>query len=62
MNHPSQEKTLVIIKPDGVQRSLVGEIIKRYEQMGLKLIALKIMIADEKHIEKHLHNFPERRV
>jgi len=53
MNHPSQEKTLVIIKPDGVQRSLVGEIIKRYEQMGLKLVALKIMIADEKHIEKH---------
>ena len=40
-NHPSKERTLVIIKPDGVQRSLIGEIIKRYERTGLKLLALK---------------------
>jgi len=37
-----QEKTLVLIKPDGVQRSLIGEVIKRYEQCGLKLVALKM--------------------
>ncbi|MCL4383878.1 nucleoside-diphosphate kinase [Patescibacteria group bacterium] len=39
-----QEKTLVIVKPDGVQRSLIGEVIKRYEQTGLKLVALKMLI------------------
>jgi nucleoside-diphosphate kinase len=53
MNHPKQERTLVLIKPDGVQRSLIGEIIKRYEQMGLKLSALKMTVAGKDHIEKH---------
>jgi nucleoside-diphosphate kinase len=53
MNHPREERTLVIIKPDGVQRSLIGEIIKRYERMGLKLIGLKFTIPTEEHIEKH---------
>jgi len=33
------ERTLVVIKPDGVQRSLIGEVIKRYERSGLKLVA-----------------------
>ena len=33
-NHPKQEQTFVIIKPDGVQRSLIGEIIKRFERVG----------------------------
>jgi len=40
-NHPKYEKTLVIIKPDGVQRGLIGEVIRRYERSGLKLSALK---------------------
>jgi len=48
-----KEKTLVIVKPDGVQRSLIGEIIKRYEQSGLKLCALKMVIPTEDLIEKH---------
>ena len=39
-----KERTLVIVKPDGVQRSLVGEIIKRYERSGLKLVAMKMVI------------------
>jgi nucleoside-diphosphate kinase len=51
--HPSKERTLVIIKPDGAQRSLVGEIIKRYERLGLKLAAIKMMVAKEDFIEKH---------
>ena len=38
-----QEKTLVLIKPDGVQRGLVGEIITRFERKGLKLIGLKLL-------------------
>ena len=48
-----QEQTLVIIKPDGVQRSLVGEVIKRYEQCGLKLVALKIVIPTRKLALEH---------
>lgn len=51
--HPKEERTLVIIKPDGVQRTLVGEIIKRYERLGLKLIAVKMLVPNEEFIEKH---------
>ena len=54
-NHPSKERTLVIIKPDGVQRSLIGEIIKRYERVGLKLIALKMIIPSEEMAIKHYY-------
>ncbi len=52
-NIKSQEKTLVLIKPDGVQRSLIGEIIHRYERTGLKMIGLKFLVPDAKTIEKH---------
>lgn len=51
--HFSKERTLIVVKPDGVQRSLVGEIIKRYERMGLKIVGMKMMIPTEEHIEKH---------
>jgi nucleoside-diphosphate kinase len=51
--HPSTERTLVVIKPDGVQRTLIGEIVKRYEQMGLKLVAMKMVLPDEKFVEQH---------
>ncbi|MFA5413659.1 MAG: nucleoside-diphosphate kinase [Patescibacteria group bacterium] len=53
MEHPKKERTLVIIKPDGIQRTLIGEIIRRYERTGLKLSALKMLMPDEKMIEKH---------
>jgi nucleoside-diphosphate kinase len=49
------EKTLVIIKPDGVQRSLVGEIIKRYERTGLKLISIKMVMPAEDMAVKHYY-------
>lgn len=42
--HPKHERTLVLIKPDGVQRSLIGEIIQRLERVGLKFLALKMII------------------
>ncbi|MGE5541037.1 MAG: nucleoside-diphosphate kinase [Bacillota bacterium] len=51
--HPSTERTLVIVKPDGVQRGLVGEVIKRYEQVGLKLVAIKIGVPTAEKIEQH---------
>lgn len=47
------EKTFVAIKHDGVQRGLVGEIIKRFEQRGLKLGAIKMLQADEELATKH---------
>ncbi|MBM3281427.1 MAG: nucleoside-diphosphate kinase [Candidatus Harrisonbacteria bacterium] len=48
-----KEKTLVIIKPDGIQRTLIGEIIKRFERSGLKLVALKMALATPEMVEKH---------
>jgi nucleoside-diphosphate kinase len=60
-NHPSKERTLVIIKPDGLQRTLVGEIIKRYESIGLKMVALKMLVPTVEHIEKHYTLDPEWR-
>lgn len=53
MPHPKKERTFVIIKPDGVQRSLVGEIIQRYERTGLKLVGMKFGVADEKKFWLH---------
>jgi nucleoside-diphosphate kinase len=53
MKHPKKERTLVIIKPDGVQRGLLGEILKRYEQTGLKLVGLKMTTPTEDFAERH---------
>jgi nucleoside-diphosphate kinase len=53
--HPKNERTLVIIKPDGPQRSLIGEIIKRYERSGLKLVAMKMLIPTEEMAIKHYY-------
>ena len=47
------ERTLIIIKPDGVQRSLIGEIVQRYERVGLKLLGVKMVVPTVDHIEKH---------
>lgn len=51
--HPKNERTFVIVKPDGVQRSLIGEIIKRFERTGLKLVGLKLTVLDSDRIWKH---------
>ena len=47
------ERTLVLIKPDGVQRGLMGEIIQRFEQKGLKLVAMKFMMVTRGIAQKH---------
>lgn len=52
---------MVIIKPDAIQRTLAGEIIKRYERMGLKLVAVKMLVPTEAHIEQHYTLDPEWR-
>lgn len=60
-NHPKTERTLVVIKPDGVQRTLIGEIIGRFEKLGLKLVAMKMCLPTEDFIEKHYTLDPEWR-
>jgi nucleoside-diphosphate kinase len=47
------ERTLVLVKPDGVQRLLAGRILARYEERGLKLVALKLMRVDRDLAERH---------
>lgn len=53
MANPKEEKTLVLVKPDGVKRGLVGEIISRIEQRGLKVIAIKMILATREQIDRH---------
>ena len=53
MAHFKNEKTFIIIKPYGVQRSLMGEIIGRFERTGLKMVAMKFGMLDEKKVWEH---------
>ena len=48
-----KEQTLIIIKPDGVQRNLVGEIIRRYEAGGLRAVAMKMLTAPSRLVARH---------
>lgn len=50
---PHQERSLVILKPDTVQRSLVGEVIKRFENTGLKISAMKMIVPTEAQLLTH---------
>jgi nucleoside-diphosphate kinase len=54
------ERTLVLVKPDGVQRGLVGEVISRLERRGLKLAALKLMLVDDALARRHYAEHLER--
>lgn len=47
------ERTFVMIKPDGVQRGIIGEIISRFEKVGLKLVAMKFVHVDADFSKKH---------
>ena len=54
------ERTLIIVKPDAVQRGLTGEIIRRFEARGLKIIGMKLMQVDRALAEKHYDVHCER--
>jgi nucleoside-diphosphate kinase len=56
---PHQERTLVILKPDAVQRSLMGEIVKRFEQVGLKFTAMKMLVPTDEQLERHYNKDDE---
>jgi len=47
------ERTVVLVKPDGVKRGLVGEITSRFEKVGLKIVAMKMVWVDANHVKKH---------
>ncbi|MFP4514943.1 MAG: nucleoside-diphosphate kinase [Parcubacteria group bacterium] len=53
MTHPQKERSLVILKPDAIQRGLIGELIQRIERSGLKMIALKMVNATEDQCWTH---------
>ncbi|GBN30828.1 Nucleoside diphosphate kinase A2 [Araneus ventricosus] len=48
-----RERTFIMIKPDGVQRNLIGKIIQRFEEKGFKLVAMKFMQASQGLLEQH---------
>uniref|UniRef100_A0A803TUU9 Nucleoside diphosphate kinase n=2 Tax=Anolis carolinensis TaxID=28377 RepID=A0A803TUU9_ANOCA len=50
---PNTERTFIAVKPDGVQRGLVGEIIKRFEQKGFRMVAMKLLHASEELLKEH---------
>jgi len=54
------ERTLIIIKPDAVQRGLIGEVIKRFEQRGLRIIGMKLIRVSRELAEKHYDVHRER--
>ncbi|KAI1896677.1 hypothetical protein AGOR_G00097220 [Albula goreensis] len=55
-----EERTFIAIKPDGVQRRLVGEIIKRFEQKGFKLVGMKFLHASEDLLKEHYIDLKDR--
>ncbi|XP_017073377.1 nucleoside diphosphate kinase [Drosophila eugracilis] len=56
----NKERTFIMVKPDGVQRGLVGKIIERFEQKGFKLVALKFTWASKELLEKHYADLSAR--
>ena len=57
---PTQEKSLIIVKPDAIQRKLAGEIISRLEKKGLKIIGLKMMNLEDAKIEEHYAHIKDK--
>ncbi len=53
MKHPKEERTLVLIKPDAVMRGLIGEILSRFENRGLKVLAMKMVYPTHEHAANH---------
>ncbi|KAJ4771145.1 Nucleoside diphosphate kinase [Rhynchospora pubera] len=54
------ERTFIAIKPDGVQRGLIAEIISRFERKGFKLVAIKLIVPSKEFAQKHYHDLKER--
>jgi nucleoside-diphosphate kinase len=59
LSHPKKERSFVILKPDTVQRSLIGEIIGRIERVGLKIVAMKLVVPTEEQCWAHYNKDEE---
>jgi len=57
--HFKHERTMAVIKPDGIQRGLIGEIVNRFERVGLKLVGVKMFIPTADFVRKHYTLDPE---
>ncbi|CAL1531524.1 unnamed protein product [Lymnaea stagnalis] len=60
MADPRKERTFIAVKPDGVQRGLIGEIIKRFEARGYKLVAGKLLWASKDHLRNHYKDLADK--
>lgn len=60
MSQENVERSLIIIKPDAIQRSLAGEIISRFERKGLKIIGMKMLKASETLLEEHYEHIADK--
>jgi len=59
-NHPKEEQTLVLIKPDAIQRALLGEILHRFERKGLKVIGMKMVQMDDVLAMAHYGKYAQK--
>ena len=60
MQKPREEKTLIIVKPDALNRSLVGEIIHRLERKGLKIVGMKMIQLDDAILKEHYGHLADK--
>jgi len=60
MTHPKEEKTLIILKPDALQRNLLGEIIHRFERKGLKIVGMKMVRLDDEILREHYSHHKDK--
>lgn len=60
MIHEKEERSLIIIKPDALQRSLVGEIITRFEKKGLKIIGMKMLYLNDESTKRHYAHIKDK--
>src|SRR3989344_4305859 len=58
--HPKEERTLILIKPDALQRHLLGEIIHRFERKGLNIIGLKMLFMDSELMQEHYGKYADK--
>ncbi|MDD3531477.1 MAG: nucleoside-diphosphate kinase [Candidatus Pacebacteria bacterium] len=60
MTHPKEERTLIILKPDAIQRGLVGDVVSRFERKGLKIIGMKMVELQDVLLEAHYEHIKDK--
>src|SRR3989344_2036127 len=60
MTHQKEEKTLIIMKPDAIQRGLVGDVVTRFERKGLKIVGMKMVQLEDALLEAHYAHIKDK--